>query len=363
MSKRSIARGVSLHGNRHLEFRKGSAMRLYRVLLMLMVVLISLDGVAHGGQRNAEITFQIKFSPFPKAKQVRLWVPYPMSDQNQEITDVTVRGNYSYAGVFREGKALNNILYSEWQDVPGEKVMTYSFVVKRRDVTMNGRLSGELPLSSEEFREFLDTSFLGSTVELKIKSLAGEITKGKTTGHAKARAIYDWIVENMQRDPHVKGCGFGQVEKLLDSMGGKCVDIHSVFVALMRGAGIPAREIYGIRIPKASEGDMTKTQHCWSEFYLPGQGWIVADPADVRKIILEEKLSLEQAKRYREYYFGALDENRIAFGIGKNIRLNPAQSGEPLLYFMYPYAEEDGKPLNEDLYGFNLGYRIGYRAY
>jgi hypothetical protein len=139
MSKRSIARGVSLHGNRHLEFRKGSAMRLYRVLLMLMVVLISLDGVAHGGQRNAEITFQIKFSPFPKAKQVRLWVPYPMSDQNQEITDVTVRGNYSYAGVFREGKALNNILYSEWQDVPGEKVMTYSFVVKRRDVTMNGR--------------------------------------------------------------------------------------------------------------------------------------------------------------------------------------------------------------------------------
>ena len=79
--------------------------------------------------------------------------------------------------------------------------------------------------------------------------------------------------------------------------------------------------------------------------------------------LLEEKLSLEQAKRYREYYFGAVDENRIVFGIGKNIRLNPVQSGEPLLYFMYPYAEADGKPLNEDLYGFNLGYRIGYRAH
>jgi transglutaminase-like putative cysteine protease len=333
------------------------------LVLFALTSLFVVDGVAHGGQRNAEITFQVKFSPSPETKQVRLWVPYPMSDQNQEITDVIMKGNYSYAGVFREGKALNNILYSEWQGVPEEKVMTYSFVVKRRDVTMNRRPSGELPLSSEEFKEFLDTSFLGSTVELKIKSLAGEITKGRTTGLAKARAVYDWIVENMHRNPDVKGCGFGKVGELLESMGGKCVDIHSVFVALMRGAGIPAREIYGIRIPKGSEGDMTKAQHCWSEFYLPGHGWIAADPADVRKIILEEKLSLEQAKRYREYYFGALDENRIVFGIGKNIRLNPAQSGEPLLYFMYPYAEEDGKPLNEDLYGFNLGYRIGYRAH
>lgn len=338
-------------------------MRFYKVLLILMAVLISVDGVAHGGQRNAEITFQVKFSPSPEAKQVRLWVPYPMSDQNQEITNITVKGNYSYAGIFREGKALNNILYSEWKDVPGEKVMTYSFVVKRRDVMMDGRPFSELPLASEEFKEFLDTSFLGSAAETRVKKLAGEITKGKTTGLAKARAVYDWIVENMHRDPHVKGCGFGQVETLLESMRGKCADIHSVFVALVRSAGIPAREIYGIRIPKGSEGDMTKAQHCWAEFYLTEHGWIASDPADVRKIMLEEKLSLEQAKRYREYYFGAVDENRIVFGIGKNIRLNPVQSGGPLLYFMYPYAEADGKPLNEDLYGFNLGYRIGYRAH
>lgn len=36
-------------------------------------------------------------------------------------------------------------------------------------------------------------------------------------------------------------------------------------------------------------------------------------------------------------------------------------NGEPLNYFMYPYAEADGKPLNEDLYGFNLGYKITFR--
>jgi hypothetical protein len=81
----------------------------------------------------------------------------------------------------------------------------------------------------------------------------------------------------------------------------------------------------------------------------------------VRKAILEKKITLEQAKPLREYHFGAVDANRIAVGTGRDLVLNPPQAGEPLNYFMYPYAEADGKPLNEDLYGFNLGYKITYR--
>jgi hypothetical protein len=80
----------------------------------------------------------------------------------------------------------------------------------------------------------------------------------------------------------------------------------------------------------------------------------------VRKIILEKKLTIQEAAPYREYYFGKVDENRIAFGTGRNLVLNPPQKSEPLTYFMYPYAEADGKPLNEDLFGFNIGYRIHY---
>lgn len=86
----------------------------------------------------------------------------------------------------------------------------------------------------------------------------------------------------------------------------------------------------------------------------------MVDPADVRKEILEKKITLEQAKPLLEYYFGAVDESRIAVGTGRDLILNPPQAGEPLNYFMYPYAEADGKPLNEDLYGFNLGYKITF---
>jgi hypothetical protein len=53
--------------------------------------------------------------------------------------------------------------------------------------------------------------------------------------------------------------------------------------------------------------------------------------------------------------------NRIAIGTGRDLVLNPPQSGEPLNYFMYPYAEADGMPLNEDLFGFNIGYTIRFK--
>ena len=47
----------------------------------------------------------------------------------------------------------------------------------------------------------------------------------------------------------------------------------------------------------------------------------------------------------RNYFFGAHDENRVEFTRGRDVELTPKQAGPPLNYFVYPYAEADGKPL------------------
>ncbi|HAM34222.1 MAG: hypothetical protein A2Z26_00305 [Deltaproteobacteria bacterium RBG_16_66_15] len=330
------------------------------ILLSVAFLLLPVPRSAWASERTALVTVSVNLASPPAAETVRLWMPYPMSDGNQEITDIRVDGNFTRQGVYREGDFGNPILFAEWKNVPGKRTMTYAFRVVRKELVTRSLPEKELSYSREEFRKELAPAAVVPT-DGPVEELAGRITAGKTTNREKARAIYDWIVDNMRRDPNTKGCGLGEVEGLLSSLGGKCADLHSVFVALARAAGVPAREVFGIRLPKGAEGDMTKAQHCWAEWYLPGYGWVVADPADVRKAILERKITVEEARPLREYYFGAVDESRIAFGTGRDLRLNPPQAGPPLNYFMYPYAEADGKPMNEDLFGFNLGYTIRFK--
>ncbi len=330
--------------------------------LVLVFTLLSLPFATLAGvkEREAEVTFRINLNAPPDAKDVRLWVPYPVSDKNQTVEDVKFNGNYKNAAAYKEKEYGNIALYAEWSGPMNERVLTYSYKVKRREVFMKEFFKPEPPLSKKEFKEYLKATSLGP-VTGKVKETAERITKGKKTVLEKSRAIYDWIVKNMRRDPDVKGCGIGEVERLIESLGGKCGDIHSVYVALARSVGVPAREVFGIRIPRGKEGEMTKSQHCWAEFYLPGYGWVPVDPADVRKAMLEKGCTEpEEIKDIVEYYFGAVDESRIAYGMGRDLSLNPRQKGGKLNYFMYPYAEADGKAL-DDLFGFNLGYTINFK--
>src|SRR6204780_4310829 len=80
-------------------------------------------------------------------------------------------------------------------------------------------------------------------------------------------------------------------------LGGKCADLNALYVGLARATGLPARDVYGIRAAKselgykslgASSENVTKAQHCRAEVYLSEYGWVAVDPADVRKVMLEE---------------------------------------------------------------------------
>src|SRR6266404_2521874 len=86
-----------------------------------------------------------------------------------------------------------------------------------------------------------------------VRATATEITKRSNTDLEKARAIYEWIVDNTFRDPNARGCGVGDIRFMLESkdLGGKCADLNALYVGLARAAGLPARDVYGIRIAKS----------------------------------------------------------------------------------------------------------------
>ena len=89
-----------------------------------------------------------------------------------------------------------------------------------------------------------------------VKVTSDEITVSKKTDVAKARAIYEWIVENTFRNPKTRGCGTGDIRYMLQSkdLGGKCADLNALYVGLARAAGLPARDVYGIRVAKSELG-------------------------------------------------------------------------------------------------------------
>jgi len=65
------------------------------------------------------------------------------------------------------------------------------------------------------------------------------------------------------------------------------------------------------------------------------------------KAILDKVVEkLEETKEKQEYYWGNLDAERIILSDGRDLKLNPAQAGEALNDFGYPYAEIDGQKLD-----------------
>ena len=59
-------------------------------------------------QGNISMNFIIRVEN--DTELTRLWVPYPVSNEYQEITDYHIDGNYDYSGIYRESKYGNMIL-------------------------------------------------------------------------------------------------------------------------------------------------------------------------------------------------------------------------------------------------------------
>ncbi|AJP58243.1 transglutaminase [Pandoraea vervacti] len=204
-------------------------------------------------------------------------------------------------------------------------------------------------------RQYLQPTELQPTDGL-VRETAEKITRGEKGDVDKARAIYQWIVENCRREGSVRGCGTGDVRYMLTTgdLAGKCADINALFTALARSVGIPARDAYGVRVATSRHGfnslgkagDVTRAQHCRAEFYAAGYGWVPVDPADVRKVVLEEVpggLPLDdlRVRAARAMLFGQWEMNWVAFNHGADIPLPGAHgthtSAVPFL--MYPNGE------------------------
>jgi transglutaminase-like putative cysteine protease len=233
-------------------------------------------------------------------------------------------------------------------------VLTLTSRVATKNYAVDFSAPGKAPKADRaELEHFLQpTKFIPTDGLVKVTATAA--TSGAKTDVEKARAIYQWIVDNTYRNPKTRGCGVGDIRFLLESkdLGGKCADLNALYVGLARAAALPARDVYGIRVAKselgykslgASSEKVTKSQHCRAEVYLAGYGWVPVDPADVRKVVLEEPpgnrpVDDDMVQKARARLFGSWEMNWMAYNFGHDVAL-PGSSGPPVTFFMYPQAE------------------------
>ena len=284
-------------------------------------------------------TAEIKNLP-PGSREVSLWIPLPKADANQDISGLSVNSFSSAQPVAdREAEYGNQNFYFHVRqpEQPSLRVIM-KFHVRRREVRRD--LQQDIQAGSQTDPTVPADRWLKpdrlAPIDGRIRELALSITQGKLTELEKARAIYDFAVQNLKYDKTGTGWGRGDIYYACDVERGNCTDFHSLFIGLCRAIGIPARFEMGVSLPEAHGGGTISGYHCWAQFYLKGYGWIPVDASEASK---------NPAKR--EYFFGGHDENRLLFTVGRDLRLSPRQKGEPLNFFIHAYAEVDGKIFNK----------------
>ena len=195
-----------------------------------------------------------------------------------------------------------------------EIVITRHFKFKAYETAfqIDPDLVGEYDTNDPLYKYYTRTQEL---IELtpSVRKLANKIVGDETNPYLKARAIYNWCVDNISYlYPKNRGIRF-----CLPRGTGDCGSYSLIFVALCRSVGIPARVANGHWCCKAK-----KNYHVWNEFYLPNYGWIPADSTDGR--ITREKPSLLAGDGDSEYYFGNLDSGRFISSKGTSIQLYPS---------------------------------------
>lgn len=324
-----------------------------RKLLLFLAILGLAFGCATGAsadpaKKSGTVTYDINLNVPDNSKTANVYLPYPMSDNNQDIKDVKVSGNFSRQAVYHDVKTGSYYLMASWDQIKDKPQMTFSFHVNSH-YQKGKALKDSNEKAPVDVAPYLAANDYIPADSKHCKDIVKEACKGKKTVLDKARALYDWTIAHTHRDPDVKGCGIGDAIRTLTEAqgGGKCADISSVFITLCRSAGIPCRDVFGLRT-KGNDGAITGDFHCWAEFYLPGTGWVQADPADVRKAMLIEKLELKDAatKKHIEFFWNGDDLFRIALNRGEHAAKLIGMQGEAIGYFMYPYAEVDGKALD-----------------
>jgi uncharacterized protein (TIGR03000 family) len=283
--------------------------------------------------RSFVFTYAGKITDLKPGQSANVWLPLPPNNAEQSAVIQQIK----IPGVFlvNKDKLYNNTILHFTAQANDKGEVPFEVVIKASRKEVKTDAQANITVKAAEDSSLIDR-FLKPDAMVPIAGKPLDLLKDqKLPGDqfAAAKVLYDVVNGHMKYSKEGKGWGRGDSEWACDSKFGNCTDFHSLFISMARGNKIPSKFEMGFPIPdKHGEGEI-KGYHCWAWFMPAKKGWV---PVDISEANRNPDL--------KEYYFGNLTENRLQYTTGRDIELVPKQSGPPLNFFIYPYAEVDGQP-------------------
>lgn len=306
-----------------------------------------------GGWRTFEVTTRVDVNMAQGG--VRVWLPVPSVNTEWQRSLESSFATNGRATRAADGQDGAQILQVEFDAGAQQPYVQLTNRVQTRDRATDWQRKSVVQAEPATLAYWQRPSSLIPTDGI-VRDTARQAIGDARTDTDKVRRLYDWVVANAWREPTVRGCGEGDIKTMLETgnLGGKCADINALFVGLCRAVGVPARDVYGLRLAPSAFGyrelgsnpaSLKGAQHCRAEVFLQAHGWVAMDPADVAKVMRQETpqwiKSIDHplvAPVYRGLY-GGWEGNWVAYNTAHDVALPGSRLGK-LGFLMYPIAED-----------------------
>jgi transglutaminase-like putative cysteine protease len=272
------------------------------------------------GRDQFDFTYEVVLPEIEEAAE--MWIPIPQTDAFQTVEILSLKSPGKYR-ILEESEFGNSILYIRLLPEHSKGSVAISYRVDRKEKSVYVE-PNVVPARYLKEAALLPVGGRFSTIAEEI------ISESKATSQlTKARAIYDYIIDNM-RYAKQGIYGTGDANYACDNRSGNCTEFHSFFISLARSAGIPARFAVGAAIPSARDDGKVDGYHCWAEFYAEDKWW----PVDISEGDKYSPLAT--------YYFGHHPANRIELSRGRDLAPDPIPQSGPINFLAYPVLEIGG---------------------
>ncbi len=197
----------------------------------------------------------------------------PQTTPNQQIINLETTGK----------QTDSQITYTWTTHSLGAYDFGYTSTIHTTPQESNIKKKITFPLNNDDtnqYRQFLQPSTSIDSDNPKIKKAALEIAQGEDDLFLVATKTADFVQANVVYDLNsLTEKASQKASWVLDNKVGVCDEMTSLFIAMMRSLGVPARFVSGVSYTTSPLFSSPWQPHGWAEVYFPGQGWIPFDIA------------------------------------------------------------------------------------